>query len=472
MDLRSTFVGFAMSVLGMNLYPWQQDALWALEGDGSERTQVALVTCNESGKTSHVAAAAILANAALHPGSVTVDTAGVFRQVKFQLWPTIKQYGAGFADWQINDTDLRTPTGSMAVGFSTDDADSFEGWHHPELLIVVDEAKSVPASIYGAIRRCKPKRLLIMSSPGGPKGEFYEAFGRKRDLYEVIRADVFDCPHWKQADIVSEIMNACPELDRAQVQVMVEQQDRAGLLEVAKHPLIHSMLFARFMMEGEDEAYPWTQTIIDSCRQSPPQHLDAEPVAFLDFAAGGDENVIAVRRGNKVLPLIAWREKDTMKACGEFIIHLRKQGLRPENVFADGDGLGIPILDRMAELGWRVNRCHNNSAARQPDRYKNCIAEMYWEAAKQARNRSIILPDDDKLDSQLITRQSFPASDGKLQLESKKDMKKNGLTSPDRADAVVGVMTSSNPLQVTKYTPEVTTGAEENHDMPEGCYTG
>lgn len=47
------------------------------------------------------------------------------------------------------------------------------------------------------------------------------------------------------------------------------------------------------------------------------------------------------------------------------------------------------------------------------------------------------LPDDDVLTSQLTTRKWSMTSKGKMLLESKKDMKKHGLKSPDRADAYV-----------------------------------
>ncbi|XOJ00878.1 hypothetical protein ACMX2M_03855 [Paenibacillus polymyxa] len=47
------------------------------------------------------------------------------------------------------------------------------------------------------------------------------------------------------------------------------------------------------------------------------------------------------------------------------------------------------------------------------------------------------LPDDDVLTSQLTARKWPMTSKGKILLESKKDMKKRGLKSPDRADAFV-----------------------------------
>lgn len=470
MDFRATFVGVGMSILGMNLYGWQQETLWALEGNGRERTAVALVTCNESGKTSKIATTATIANALLHPGSETITTAGVFRQVKHQLWPNIKSFQGRLQGWEIRETGLTAPNGSTALGFSTDDQEAFEGFHCKvgEGLIIVDEAKSVRPGIFGAIRRCKPKRKLIMSSPGGPRGELYDAFHSKKALYGLtVKATAFDCDHWTDEDIVQTIIEGDPHLDRAQVRVLVKLRDIQGLLAMIKDPVTLSLIFAEFMMSGDNEFYPFNDSMLRYCRENPPAEHSNGHSAFLDFAAGGDENVIAYKTGNRVHPLECWRERDTMKACGQFIIGLRKRGLEPKDVYADGDGLGIPILDRMAELGWRVNRVHNNSAAFQDTKYYNRIAEMYWESAKKVQARQVILPVDDVLESQLTSRQSFPHSDGTLRLESKENMRKEGLHSPDRADAVVGVLCCSNSMVPHNYIPANSATVERLNEFME-----
>jgi phage terminase large subunit len=47
------------------------------------------------------------------------------------------------------------------------------------------------------------------------------------------------------------------------------------------------------------------------------------------------------------------------------------------------------------------------------------------------------LPDDEKLVTQLTTRKWRMGSNGKIYLERKEDMKNRGLSSPDRADALI-----------------------------------
>ena len=89
-------------------------------------------------------------------------------------------------------------------------------------------------------------------------------------------------------------------------------------------------------------------------------------------------------------------------------------------------------------MGWRINRVNNGAAPRYCQHYANLAAEMWFEGAKKIARREIILPEDDELRGQLLDRRSVAHAQGKLALESKSDMKKRGVRSPDRADAVLG----------------------------------
>ncbi len=174
----ATPYGFAMGALGLKLYPWQADVLAALD---PPKASVALKAANGSGKSSKVGVCAALWNAAVFPGSLTIVTASVFRQVKEQFFPAVRSLAHVFPGWKFLDTEVESPTGSRIYGFSTDDAGRFEGWHNENLMMICDEAKSIPGPIFDSIERCQPTRLLLMSSPGPAMGRFYEAFTRHKD---------------------------------------------------------------------------------------------------------------------------------------------------------------------------------------------------------------------------------------------------------------------------------------------------
>ena len=103
--------------------------------------------------------------------------------------------------------------------------------------------------------------------------------------------------------------------------------------------------------------------------------------------------------------------------------------------------MGTVFVDSLAENGWPIERFHGGMAATNPQAYVNTIAERWYELRRLVEKKLIILPDDKTLIGQLTTRKGFCNSKGQLVLESKQDMAKRGLKSPDRADGVVGCIT-------------------------------
>jgi hypothetical protein len=166
--------------------------------------------------------------------------------------------------------------------------------------------------------------------------------------------------------------------------------------------------------------------------------------AFCDFAwnnGGGDENVLALRDGNVITLQETFRAGALQTICETFVAAFKRLGLQPWQIDGDEGGGGKLICDRLGEMGWPINRVNNGAAPRYNQQYANLAAEMWFEGAKQIARREIILPNDDDLLAQILDRKRVPNAQGKLAIESKPDMKKRGVHSPDRADAIFGAMT-------------------------------
>ena len=418
---------FAANVLGINLYDWQRRVLRDLE---QRDCRVALRAANGSGKTSTVIASILIWHALVFPRSIAVTTAGVFRQVESQLWPSLRNHIAKLGGaWEVTSGEIRYlhPNGntSRIIGYSATDPGRAEGWHaedheyHP-LLMVVDEAKTVADPLFEAISRCQPTRLLIASSPGGTSGAFYRAFTKEANMWSKHAVTAFDCPHITQKQI-DEITQRYGE----------------------KHPLTRSMIYGEFVDIGA-ESLVINLNQLQNCHNSPPRFRPGLRIAGVDFAAGGDQNVICISDGNKILPMIAWREKDTMAAVGRFIVEFKKAGLEANNIYADASGMGMVMCDALAESGWTVNRVNFGGTAYDNNAYTNRSAEMWYGMAKKIEDAEIILPEDEDLTAQLTCRRTITNSKGKLGVESKDSMRARGIASPDRADALALCLSSSN----------------------------
>lgn len=418
---------FAQLWLGKSIYPWQFNCMKAIGPRGS---RVALKAANGSGKTSVVASDVILWHMMRFPGSQTVCTAGVYRQVVDVLMPVLrnKTTGLGGEDfgWHVteNKISFKNPgpglehlEASLLVGFSATDPEKAEGWHtrgkDENLLYVIDEAKGVDNRIFEAMERCQPTRVLVMSSPGGTSGAFFDIFNKPDPRYQLFTVTAYDCPHITKEWIAEQIA-----------------------IYGEKSALIQSMIFAQFGVDdGQVMVLP--NTVLQSNINSPPQKEGSKLYAGCDFAAGGDENVICIREGNDVKRLVTWREKDTTAAIGRFITEFTRAGLKPDDIWADGGGIGIPFCDALRDAGWPVHRVNNGEAAHNPMLYANRGTEMWTAYARLVETGRVRVPADEVLHRQLTTRMLTYNSKGKLMVEPKDDMKKRGLGSPDRADAVI-----------------------------------
>lgn len=424
--------GFARSVLGMSLYENQAKVVDAFAPFGS---RVTVRTANEFGKTKRLITTLILWHMIAFPasrdGGGVVATSGSWTQIEKQLMPSLHGYAHLFPYHRFRATDILGPTGVPEfVAFSTSDPGRAEGFHGTDatpLLAIVDEAKTVQDSIYTALDdRCNPQRLGLFSSPGFAEGEFYRSHTINSALYER-----FVC---RGADPVT-CQSLVPHISQDSIDRRIQKWGR-------EHPLVKSMIFADFMESVEGAII--SLKMLTECMDSPPQHTNIhERRVFCDFAAGGDENVIAVRHGNRVWIHRAWRETDTMKAAGEFVVEFRKLkdqlGITPEDIEGDDQGLGKSVIDRLAELGWPIGRFHGQAPALDPHgNYQDRNAECWWGLAEQIRRKALIIQHDDDLVAQLVDRKMVKGRGGSFAVEPKSEMKKRGVDSPDRADAVVG----------------------------------
>ena len=423
---------FAETALSMQLYPKQRDVLRALAPRDSA---VSFRSCNEGGKTKRVICAAIMWHLFAFPRGHVITTSGSYRQIKDQLLPALQAYQSLFPGW----TFFRTPrietenAQCFWEGFSTDEAGKFEGHHaggpDEPLMIIVDEAKTVRDDIFQAIERCKPTRLLIASSPGYAEGEFYRSQTTRKKFYQTFVQRASECPHWKPEDIE-------------------RLREKWG----EDHPLYKSMVMADFM-ESVSDAIIDLKSLEDLIANPPIARKGGvtNAKAFCDFAwsgkGDGDENVLALRDGNVITLEETFRADNLHAICGRFIAAFNRLGLKAHQIDGDEGGGGKLICDQLQAMNWRINRVNNGAAPRYCQHYANLAAEMWYEGAKQIARREIILPNDDDLRAQILDRKRVPNAQGKLAVESKSEMKKRNVGSPDRADAVFGAMTPIRQIQ-------------------------
>jgi hypothetical protein len=333
--------------------------------------------------------------------------------------PALRSYSGKFPAWEFLHREVRTPQAGFCLSFVTDEPQRAEGHHAASgspLLIIVDEAKSVDQAIFEAIDRCSYSVLLLISSPGLRSGRFYDAFTKYRSDYKCFEVGLKDCPHVSEERIL-DVTQTYGE----------------------NHPLTRSTLYGEFMLADESTVFPVDYNRLRALIDSPPHpRLTTEMVGFCDFGGGQAENVLAIRRGNKLVQLVAWREHDTVAGVGRFIMEFRKFGLKASQLWCDAGGAGQVMADMMQAAGWGLNRFYFGAKALKEDIYISRGAEVWHAFGLLVQKAELVLLDDPKLVSQLTTRKTTFDSRGRMGVESKEKMASRGLSSPDRADAVVG----------------------------------
>ncbi len=149
---------------------------------------------------------------------------------------------------------------------------------------------------------------------------------------------------------------------------------------------------------------------------------------------GNDDSALAKRTGRVVTEIKSWHGRGPMELVG--IVAREADRESPDMINVDCTGIGSGVADRLIELGYPVNRIHFGERAVQDDIYALRRDEMWGELKEWLVDKPAVLPEDNRLMADLTGPQHSYDSSRRLKLESKEQMKKRGLKSPDRGDAV------------------------------------
>lgn len=413
---------FAGCYLGLKLYPWQARAVNAAV---YERARIALVAANGSGKTAAVNTVLLLWWLYAYPAGRAVVTSGSWEQIKTQLWPSLRAYESIFTalGWTFNTEEVRTPAGGFIRPFSTDSPARAEGHHekpalNSPMMIMVDEAKGISEGIFDALNRCTPTCLVLTSSTGLASGTFYEAFHRNSADFYKVKVTAFDCPHISKERI--------------------ELAQRIYGPQYEEHPIYRSMILAEWTEGDLGNIIP--RKLVDQALQYPPAARAGERYAGIDWAAGGDETVMAVREGNQVRIVYSNREPDTTRSAALMAEKCRELGIKPARAYADVCGIGLVIKQHAKKVHSFAFRDFNGGdKPDDADHYLNRNIEAWSYFRRALEMGEVCFPDglDDAAREQLCNRLLEWNAAGRMKCESKADMRKRGVHSPDRADAIV-----------------------------------
>jgi hypothetical protein len=394
--------------LGYRPRPWQEHF-----HRGKKKNNI-LIVHRRAGKT--VAARMELVDCGLKiPMSKYAYIAPFLKQARAVVWDELKLIANKIPYTTISETDMQiTFANKSSIRlFGADNADAIRGlgFHGA----VLDEYADFTPGVYGQViiptlAAASGWQLVI----GTPKG----------------------------TDPLSELYNRNKENQNWYARILPYQETGAiSADEIAR--MREVMLPNEFRLEMEcDFDAGATDTLItgdwvDMAEKRKVEHdayrgcaivMGVDPARF-----GDDATAIAVRQGAKLLFFRKMKGANVTEIANAVIEAYNAH--RVDGIFIDySGGLGAGVCDELKARGYYATEVHFSGKPRS-NRFKNSRAEMWHEMARWLQSAEI--PYIPGMKSEFCAPKYFYNKDDHLlQIESKDDMKKRGMHSPDGPDAI------------------------------------
>lgn len=423
--------------------PWQKKLLCDIR-DGLKTVDEVIRLARRSGHgigKSALVSWIILWSMATMVDARCVVTANTDTQLRTKTWAELgKWYHLFIAKhWFVftatsiysSDQDHEKTWRADAIPWSENNTEAFAGMHNQgkRITVIFDEASTIARKIWevtkGALTDSGTQIIwCVFGNPTINTGAFHDCFETERHRWNVESIDSRSVSFTNKKEIQEWIDDYGEDSDLVRVRVR----------GVEPRQSVSQFISSDFIQKARglhlrDEQYNFAPKIIT-----------------LDNAwTGGDEIVIGMRHGLMFKILEAMPRNDNDMVIAEKLAY-HEDSEKADAVFIDiGYGTGVYSAGKTMNREWMLVEFGGESADKG---YLNKRAEMYKMARDWLRDGGSI-PNDPILCADLAGPQGFVVSTGpnagKIYLESKKDMKKRGLASPNRGDALV--MTFAYPVK-------------------------
>jgi len=415
---------FVTNILNAEPDKWQSEVMAAVaNGDRG----ISIRSGHGVGKTSCLSWLALWW-ISCHYHAKVVITAPTSAQLHDALLPEgkawLKQSPEGFRDMFVIRSDRIELAADPERNFISartsraEQPDALQGVHAEHVLLICDEASGVPESVYeaaGGSMSALHASMVLAGNPVRSSGYFYDTFHKLSDRWTNFHVSCEETPRVSEEYVDECKLRYGEESNTYRVRVLGE------------------------FPKGDDDTVI-SMDLTDGAINRDVMPTQYSPTAWgVDVARfGADASALCKRKGNAVTePIRLWRGLDTMQLTGAIKAEYDTATEKPEEIFVDAIGLGAGVADRLRELGLPAYAINVSESPAMGDTYLNLRAELWYKAKGWLEGRDVRLPKDDRLKAELTTLRYTYTSSGKVKIESKKDLKKRGVASPDAADAFV-----------------------------------
>lgn len=416
-------------------------------------------------------------------GCFVVSTAPSTRQINAIVWREVrkfynlakKRYAEGKVDHPLpgyitSDAHWRLPDG-IELGYGAKPAntadkeagnDSMSGIHARYVLAVGDEAVGLSKGLIGDLANITSNatsRRFLVCNPTNPLSYVAAIYKNDMNNWAKHTISVFDSPNFHGRGVCDpercknyeahqdlepyegfpvEVLETL--VDQSYVDGIIEENGGPGVGE--KSPTYISRVTGEFawdmgftLIRPEDVAKGFDTEIVPSTETLPVLGVD------VSRSKAGDKNTVYKWHDGKLRFVDEWNDPNAMGTAARIHEHALKHAV--SEVRIDGVGLGGAVADRVREFAegrYLVIEIIGGDPSPDKHRWFNFRAWSWWKFQDRLTKGEIDLDiEDDKLQEQLLgveVKKRVAGLDSLL-LESKEDMRKRGVSSPDHADAAV-----------------------------------
>lgn len=423
-------VRFVEEVLGAKPLPYQKDFLNAI---ARNERKISIRSGHGTGKSTSASWAMLWFLLLRFPNKVVV-TAPTSGQLFDALFAELKRWISELPEQlqqmltvKSDRVELTAAPSEAFISARTSRAETPEalaGVHSDNVLLVVDEASGVPEKVFEAAAGSMSGHsatTVLLSNPTRSSGTFFESQTRMSDSWWTQRWSCVDSP------LVSD-------------EFVQEMRERYG----EESNAFRIRVLGEFPLSDDDTIIPY-HLVESAVHRDLEVHEDTPSVWGLDVARfGTDKTALCKRQGPIVTEIRAWRGLDLMQTVGRVVAEY--EGLppsaKPREILVDSIGVGAGVVDRLHEMGLPVRGVNVSETPSLKETYMNLRTELWFKTKGWLENRSCKLPENEQLMAELTSIKYSFTSSGKMKAESKDEMRKRGLGSPDLADALCLTMAS------------------------------
>lgn len=311
--------------------------------------------------------------------------------------------------------------------------EALAGVHGDWVLFVIDEASGVPEEIFntaeGALTN-KDILVIMISNPTRLIGYFYEAFHKDGKNWQQLSFSSIESPVVDNEFVsrISEKHGA--NSDEYKIRVLGEFPSEEGIDEKG----FVNLFTSDEIKFTQEKGFVQTRMGIDPSGE------------------GQDETAWAVRDEFKGGIVGTERTSNPKSIAEKTLTLMEKYGSQAKNVTVDNFGVGANVAQEIAltPFAYKVNGLNVGEKSKD-ELYLNVRAEAYYAIKSWFRKGGSLLDDESgrKLKEELLTVKFKRNLQGKIQIMSKDEMRKQGIASPNKADAFMLTFTNIQPLNTS-----------------------